>query len=204
MAGIVMTEQNEHKARMERLKNSVDRRIAEAQQEKGLLIVYTGAGKGKTTAALGMALRCIGHGWKVAVVQFIKGAIDTAEERVLKSFGDRVVFLRMGEGYTWETQDRERDTQCAQQAWAKVCEFLSDPSYAMVVLDEFNIALQHGYIQLDEALPALRNRPPMQHVVITGRGAKDVLIEEADLVTEMKQVKHPFRNGIKAQPGVEF
>lgn len=199
-----MTEQHEHKARMERLKASVDRRIADAQREKGLLIVYTGAGKGKTTAALGMVLRCIGHGQKVAVVQFIKGAIDTAEERVLKSFGDRMTFLRMGEGYTWETQNRERDTQCAQQAWAKVCGFLSDASYAMVVLDEFNIALQHGYIQLDEVLPALRNRPPMQHVVITGRGAKELLIEEADLVTEMKQIKHPFRSGVKAQPGVEF
>ena len=193
-----------HKARMERLKASVDRRIAEAQREKGLLIVYTGAGKGKTTAALGMALRCIGHGWKVAVVQFIKGAIDTAEERVLKSFGDRVVFLRMGEGYTWDTQDQERDTQFAQQAWVKVCEFLSDPSYAMVILDEFNIALQQGYVQLDEVLPVLHNRPPMQHVVITGRGGPAKLLEEADLVTEMKQVKHPFRTGIKAQPGVEF
>ena len=189
---------------MERLKASVDRRIAEAQREKGLLIVYTGAGKGKTTAALGMILRCIGHGWKVAVVQFIKGAIDTAEERALKSFGDQVTFLRMGEGYTWETQDRERDTHCAQQAWAKVCEFLRDPSYAMVVLDEFNIALQHGYVVLDDVLPVLRNRPPMQHVVITGRGGPAEILEEADLVTEMKQVKHPFRNGIKAQPGVEF
>ncbi len=204
MAEIVMTEQNEHKARMERLKASVDRRIAEAQQEKGLLIVYTGAGKGKTTAALGMALRCIGHGWKVAVMQFIKGAIDTAEERVLKSFGDQVVFLRMGEGYTWETQDRERDIRFAQQAWGKACEFLRDPSYAMVILDEFNIALQHGYVRLDGVLPALRNRPPMQHVVITGRGGPAELLEEADLVTEMKQVKHPFRNGIKAQAGVEF
>ncbi|TKB66302.1 MAG: cob(I)yrinic acid a,c-diamide adenosyltransferase [Nitrospira sp.] len=199
-----MIEQNEHTARMERLKASVDRRIAEAQREKGLLIVYTGAGKGKTTAALGMILRCIGHGWKVAVVQFIKGAIDTAEERALKSFGDRMRFLRMGEGYTWETQDRERDTQCAQQAWAKVCEFLRDPSYAMVVLDEFNIALKHGYVALDDVLPVLRNRPPMQHVVITGRGGPAEILEEADLVTEMKQVKHPFRNGIKAQPGVEF
>lgn len=199
-----MTEQNQHKARMERLKASVDRRIAEAQQEKGLLIVYIGAGKGKTTAALGMALRCIGHGMKVAVVQFIKGAIDTAEERALKSFGDRVTFLRMGEGYTWETQDRERDTRFAQQAWAKVCEFLRDPSYAMVILDEFNIALQHGYVELEEVLPVLRSRPPMQHVVITGRGGPADLLEEADLVTEMKQVKHPFRKGIKAQAGVEF
>ncbi|MBI5673696.1 MAG: cob(I)yrinic acid a,c-diamide adenosyltransferase [Nitrospirae bacterium] len=199
-----MTEQHEHKARMERLKASVDRRIEAARDEKGLLIVHTGAGKGKTTAALGMALRCIGHGKQVAVVQFIKGAIDTAEERMLKAFGDRVTFLRMGEGYTWETQDRERDTRFAQQAWAKACEFLSDPSYTMVILDEFNIALKHGYVHLEEVLPTLRNRPPMQHVVITGRGAKDLLIEEADLVTEMKQLKHPFRSGIKAQPGVEF
>ena len=199
-----MTDHNDHKAKMARLKASVDRRIEQAQQEKGLLIVYTGAGKGKTTAALGMALRCVGHGKKVAVVQFIKGAIDTAEERVLKSFGPLVAFLRMGEGYTWETQDRERDTAFAQRAWEKTCEFLRDPSYAMVILDEFNIALQHEYVSLSEVLPALSERPPMQHVVITGRGAKDGLIEAADLVTEMKQVKHPFRKGIKAQAGVEF
>ena len=199
-----MIEQKDHKARMEALKASVDRRMAEAQQEKGLLIVYTGAGKGKTTAALGMAVRCIGHGRKVAIVQFIKGAIDTAEERVMKSFGEQMRFLRMGEGYTWETQDRARDALCAQQAWQTACEFLHDSSYAMVILDEFNIALQHGYIQLEEVLPVLRNRPLMQHVVITGRGGAAELVEEADLVTEMKQVKHPFRNGIKAQPGVEF
>ncbi len=199
-----MTEQDEHKAKMERLKASVDRRIEAAQEEKGLVIVYTGAGKGKTTAALGMALRCVGHDQKVAVVQFIKGAIDTAEERMLKSFGDRVTFLRMGEGYTWETQDRERDTRFAQRAWAKACEFLRDPSYSMVILDEFNIVLHHDYVRLDDVLPVLRSRPPMQHVVITGRGANEALIEEADLVTEMKQVKHPFRKGIKAQPGVEF
>jgi cob(I)alamin adenosyltransferase len=199
-----MTEQDEHKARMERLKASVDRRIEAAQEEKGLLIVYTGAGKGKTTAALGMALRCIGHGMKVAVVQFIKGAIDTAEERALKSFGDRVVFLRMGEGYTWETQNRERDTMFALDAWTAACGFLQDPSYAMVILDEFNIALQHEYISLSTVMPTLHVRPPMQHVVITGRGAPAELIDEADLVTEMKQVKHPFRKGIKAQQGVEF
>ena len=199
-----MTEQDEHKAKMERLKASVDRRIEAAQEEKGLLIVYTGAGKGKTTAALGMALRCLGHGMQIAVVQFIKGAIDTAEERALKSFGDRVTFLRMGEGYTWETQNRERDTTFAQQAWATVCGFLRDPSYTMVILDEFNIALNHDYVRLEEVLPVLRGRPSMQHVVITGRGAKEALIEEADLVTEMKQVKHPFRKGVKAQPGVEF
>lgn len=199
-----MTNQAEHKARMQRLKASVDRRIEAAQKEKGLLIVYTGVGKGKTTAALGMALRCIGHGMKVAVVQFIKGAIDTAEERALKSFGDRVVFLRMGEGYTWETQDRERDTKFAHQAWHRAAEFLHDASYAMVILDEFNIALQNGYVEIQDVLPVLRARPPMQHVVVTGRGVNEQLNEEADLVTEMKQVKHPFRRGIKAQPGVEF
>lgn len=199
-----MTDRNDHKNKMVRLKASVDRRIEQAQQEKGLLIVHTGAGKGKTTAALGMALRCVGHGKKIAVVQFIKGAIDTAEERVLKSFGPLVTFLRMGEGYTWETQDRARDTAFAQRAWEQAGEFLRDPSYAMVILDEFNIALQHDYVRLSDVLPALSQRPPMQHVVITGRGAKKELIEAADLVTEMKQMKHPFRKGIKAQAGVEF
>lgn len=199
-----MTAPDDHQSKMQRLKASVDRRIEAAQEEKGLLIVYTGAGKGKTTAALGMVLRGLGHGMKVAVVQFIKGAIDTAEERVLKSCGERVTFLRMGEGYTWETQDRERDTAFARQAWEKVCEFLEDPSYAMVILDEFNIALQQAYVDVNEVLPCLQARPLMQHVVITGRGAPAELIEAADLVTEMKQVKHPFRKGIKAQPGVEF
>lgn len=199
-----MTDLNQHQAKMQRLKASVDRRIQAAQEEKGLLIVYTGAGKGKTTAALGMALRCLGHGMKVAIVQFIKGAIDTAEERVLKSFGERVTFLRMGEGYTWETQDRARDTELAEQAWRKAREFLGDPSYGMVILDEFNIVLNQEYIEVTAALPSLQARPPMQHVVITGRAAPAALIEAGDLVTEMKQVKHPFRKGIKAQPGVEF
>ena len=193
-----------HQARMERLKASVDRRIAAAQQEKGLLIVYTGAGKGKTTAALGMAIRCLGHGMNVAVVQFIKGVIDTAEERILKSFGQQVVFLRMGEGYTWETQDRERDRQVAQTAWAEVEKFLQDPSFGMVILDELNIAIHHEYVSLQQVLVAMAQRSPMLHVVITGRGAKPELIEAADLVSEMKMIKHPFRNGIKAQKGVEF
>lgn len=193
-----------HQARMERLKASVDRRITAAQEEKGLLIVYTGAGKGKTTAALGMAIRCLGHGMNVAVVQFIKGAIDTAEERILKSFGHQVVFLRMGEGYTWETQDRERDRQVAQTAWAEVEKILQDPSFGMVILDELNIAIHHEYVSLQQVLAAVAQRSPMLHVVITGRGAKPELIEAADLVSEMKMIKHPFRNGIKAQKGVEF
>jgi cob(I)alamin adenosyltransferase len=199
-----MNDSADHTAKMKRLKASVDRRIEAAQEERGLLIVFTGAGKGKTTAALGMAIRCLGHGMKVAIVQFIKGAIDTAEERVLKSFGEQITFLRMGEGYTWETQDRERDVAFAQQAWTIAAGFLRDPSYAMVILDEFNIALHHDYVQIDQVLPVLNDRPPMQHVVITGRGAKKDLIEAADLVTEMGQVKHPFRKGIKAQKGIEF
>ena len=199
-----MSDSIEHKARMQRLKASVDRRIAAAQEERGLLIVYTGAGKGKTTAALGMALRCIGHGLKVAVVQFIKGAIDTAEERTLKSFGEQVTFLRLGEGYTWETQDRERDARVAQEAWSTATGFLRDPGYAMVILDELNIALLHDYVPLEAVLDVLAHRPPVQHVVITGRGAAPSLIEQADLVSEVKMVKHPFRKGIKAQKGVEF
>ena len=198
-----MTETN-HQARMARLKSSVDRRIAAAQDEKGLLVVHTGAGKGKTTAALGMAIRCLGHGMKVAVVQFIKGAIDTAEERILKGFGDQVVFLRMGEGYTWETQDRERDKAVAQEAWAEVEKFLQDPSFGMVILDELNIAIHHEYVSLEQVLTAVAQRPPMLHVVITGRGAKPELIDASDLVSEMKMIKHPFRKGIKAQKGVEF
>ncbi len=193
-----------HQARMERLKSSVDRRIAEAQEEKGLLMVHTGAGKGKTTAALGMAIRCLGHGMNVAIVQFIKGAIDTAEERILKSFGSQVVFLRMGEGYTWETQDRERDAQVAQKAWAEVEKILQDPSFGMVILDELNIAIHHEYVSLEQVLKAVAQRPPTLHVVITGRGAKPELIDAADLVSEIKMIKHPFRNGIKAQKGVEF
>jgi len=198
-----MTDQD-HESRMQRLKASVDRRIEAAQEEKGLVIVYTGAGKGKTTAALGMAMRSVGHGMKIAVVQFIKGAIDTAEERILKGFDDQVTFLRMGEGYTWETQDRERDKRFAQEAWNIVLTFLRDAQYGMVILDELNIAIHHEYVTLQQVLDGLNERPPMMHVVITGRGAKDELIEVADLVSEMKMVKHPFRKGVKAQKGVEF
>ena len=199
-----MSEATDHKAKMQRVKASVDRRIEAAKEERGILIVYTGAGKGKTTAALGMVMRCLGHGMKVAVVQFIKGAIDTAEQRALREFGDLVTFLRLGEGYTWETQDRERDTKVAGEAWGKAVECLQNPEYAMVVLDELNIAVQHEYIDVADVLDAVRDRPVMQHVVITGRGAKPELLEAADLVSEMKMVKHPFRKGIKAQKGVEF
>ncbi len=199
-----MKDPAQHKQDMRRLKTSVDRRIAAADQEKGLLMVFTGAGKGKTTAALGMALRSVGHGMKVAVVQFIKGALETAEERVLKSFGEQVAFHRVGEGYTWETQDRDRDTQFAQHGWALAAGFIRDPTYDMVILDELNIAVHHGYVSLEEVLHAIEQRPPMQHVVVTGRGAREELLAVADLATEMKMLKHPFRKGIKAQKGVEF
>lgn len=199
-----MSEATDYKEKMQRLKASVDRRIEAAQEERGILIVYTGAGKGKTTAALGMVMRCLGHGMKVAIVQFIKGAIDTAEQRALREFGDQVTFLRLGEGYTWETQDRERDTNVAQEAWGKATEYMRNSEYAMVVLDELNIAVQHEYIDAAQVLAAVRDRPVMQHVVITGRGAKPEVLEAADLVSEMKMVKHPFRKGIKAQKGVEF
>ncbi len=199
-----MNASTDHKEKMQRVKASVDRRIEAAQEERGILIVFTGAGKGKTTAALGMVMRCLGHGMKVAIVQFIKGAIDTAEQRALREFGDLVTFLRLGEGYTWETQDRERDTKVAREAWEKAVEFLRNPNYAMVVLDELNIAMRYDYVDVAEVLTVIRNRPVMQHVVITGRGAKPELLEAADLVSEMKMVKHPFRKGIKAQKGVEF
>ncbi|MFO0773782.1 MAG: cob(I)yrinic acid a,c-diamide adenosyltransferase [Nitrospiraceae bacterium] len=197
-------DESAHREKMQRVKAAVDARIAAAQTEKGLLLVYTGPGKGKTTAALGMVLRALGHGMKVAVIQFIKGAIDSAEERVLRTFGEQLVFLRMGEGYTWDTQDRARDVQHADAAWQQAATFLADPTYGLVVLDEFNIVLKQQMVDLHRVLPVLAARPPMQHVVSTGRGAPPALIEAADLVTEMAQVKHPFRHGIKAQAGVEF
>ncbi|MDE0144257.1 MAG: cob(I)yrinic acid a,c-diamide adenosyltransferase [Nitrospira sp.] len=199
-----MNASTDHKEKMQRVKASVDRRIEAAREERGILIVFTGAGKGKTTAALGMVMRCIGHGMKVAIVQFIKGAIDTAEQRALRDYGDLVTFLRLGEGYTWETQDRERDTKVAREAWEKAVEFLQNSEYAMVVLDELNIAMKYDYVDVTDVLAVIRKRPVMQHVVITGRGAKPELLEAADLVSEMKMVKHPFRQGVKAQKGVEF
>jgi len=193
-----------HKAEKQRVKASVDRRKAAAQREKGLIIVHTGAGKGKTTAAMGMALRCIGHGMKVAIIQFVKGAIPTGEERALMQLSKDVTFLRMGEGFTWETQDRERDVLLAHKAWETALTYLRDPSYSMVILDELNIVLRYDYLPLDEVLEALRNKPAMLHVVITGRSAKKELMEAADLVTEMGMIKHPFRDGVKAQKGVDL
>ncbi|MGB0749489.1 MAG: cob(I)yrinic acid a,c-diamide adenosyltransferase [Magnetospiraceae bacterium] len=198
------TDPEQHRKKMERKKAARDRMMADKTAEKGLIIVHTGPGKGKSSSAFGMVLRCIGHGFPVGVVQFIKGAWDTAERRVLEGYGDMVTFRAMGEGFTWETQDRERDIAAAARAWAVAAEMLADDRYRMVVLDELNIALRYNYVPLEPVLDALANRPPLQHVVITGRAAADALIEAADLVTEMTLVKHPLKSGIKAQPGVEF
>ncbi|MGE5546638.1 MAG: cob(I)yrinic acid a,c-diamide adenosyltransferase [Solirubrobacterales bacterium] len=201
-----MTEDVErrHKEKMAKKKASRDKLMAKKQGEKGLVIVHTGPGKGKSTAAFGMVVRCVGHGMKVGVVQFIKGAWDTAERRVLEGFGDLVTFKAMGEGFTWETQDRTRDVAAAERAWEVAAAMLADPAYRMVVLDEINVALRYDYLALADVLAALAARPEGQHVVLTGRNAPQPLIEAADLVTEMALVKHPFREGVKAQPGVEF
>ncbi len=172
--------------------------------EKGLLIVHTGKGKGKSSAAFGMVLRAIGHGFKVAVVQFVKGKWQTGERTVLEAFPDQVDIFTMGEGFTWETQDRQRDLAAARSGWDKAKACLANPAYRMVLLDELNIVLRYDYLPLTEILDALANKLPDQHVIITGRNAKDELIEMADLVTDMTMVKHPFRSGVKAQAGVEF
>jgi len=194
-----------HHAKMVKKKAVRDRMMAGKSGEKGLLIVHTGAGKGKSSAAFGMGLRCVGHGMKLGVIQFIKGAWDTAERRILESFGpEQVVFKAMGEGFTWETQDRARDTAAAERAWEEAKAMLEDDSYAMVILDELNVALRYGYLPLEPVMEVIADRPPRQHVVVTGRNAAEALVAAADLVTEMTLVKHPFRDGVKAQPGVEF
>lgn len=173
-------------------------------EEKGLLIVHTGKGKGKSSAAMGMVVRAIGHGMKVGVVQFIKGAMTTGEKAVFDAFPDQVEFKPMGEGFTWDTQDRARDIAVTRTAWEEVKRMIADPSYDMVLADELNIALRYDYLPLDEVLAVLEARPAMKHVIVTGRNAPEALIEAADLVTEMTQVKHPFRSGVKAQKGIEF
>ena len=182
-----------------------DRMLATKTIEKGLLMVHTGKGKGKSTAAFGLALRAIGNGMRVGIVQFVKGKWGTGERVVLEKFTDQVTIRTMGEGFTWETQDKARDIAMAKAAWEKAKELIRDPSNSMVLLDEVNIAIRYDYIDLAEVLEFLATeKPPMTHVVLTGRNAKDELIELADLVTEMELVKHPFRSGIKAQIGVEF
>lgn len=193
-----------HAEKMARIKAARDKMMAGKTGEKGLLIVHTGKGKGKSSSAFGMALRCLGHGMKVGIVQYVKGAWDTGEARFLARFPELCEIKTLGEGFTWETQDRARDVAAAERAWAESARMLADPSYAMVILDEINIALRYEQIPLAPVLEAIAARPPMQHVVATGRNAAAELIEIADLVTEMALVKHPFRDGIKAQKGVEF
>ena len=193
-----------HLARMLRKKAVIDERIANSPNECGLLLVLTGNGKGKSSSAFGMLARAMGHGMQCGVVQFIKGRNSTGEELFFRRFPEQVRFHVMGEGFTWETQDRQRDIAAAEAAWAVSRQLLSDPAIGLVVLDELNIALKHGYLDLDQVLSDLQARPPMQHVVVTGRAAKPEMIELADTVTEMGMIKHAFQAGIKAQKGVEL
>lgn len=193
-----------HRAKMAKRKAVQDAEVAEKTIEKGLLIVHTGTGKGKSTAAFGLALRMLGRGHRVGVVQFIKGAWHTGERDAFAAFGDRVSWHTMGEGFTWETQDLARDVAAARRAWSKALDLMNDSSFGLVILDELNIALRYDYLDLDTVIAALLARRPGLHVVVTGRNAKPALIEAADLVTEMTLVKHHFAAGVKAQAGVEF
>ena len=193
-----------HRAKMAKRKAVQDAEVAEKKISKGLLIVHTGPGKGKSTAAFGLALRILGRGGKVGVVQFIKGAWHSAERDALSRFGDQVTWHTMGEGFTWETQDLKRDVAAAERAWAKARELMVDPAFALVILDERNIALRYEYLDLAAVVAALRERRDGLHVVVTGRNAKPELTAAADLVTEMTLVKHHFAAGVKAQPGIEF
>lgn len=194
-----------HAEKMAKKKAVRDRMLAGKTIEKGLLIVHTGKGKGKSTAAFGMVLRSIGHGFRTGVVQFVKGSWDTGERHVLERFPDLVTIAAMGEGFTWETQDRERDIAAARAAWDAAKAMIRDPSYRLVLLDELNIVLRYDYLPVEEVVAFLRDEKPADtHVIVTGRNAKDELIEIADLVTEMTLIKHPFRDGVKAQAGIEF
>jgi cob(I)alamin adenosyltransferase len=193
-----------HRAKMAKRKVVQDAEVAEKTIEKGLLIVHTGPGKGKSTAAFGLALRMLGRGRRVGVVQFIKGAWRSAERDALAKFGEQIVWHTMGEGFTWETQDLKRDIAAAERAWTRSLELIADPSFALVILDELNIALRYEYLDLGAVIAALRARRPDLHVVVTGRNAKPELVAAADLVTEMTLVRHHFAAGVKAQPGIEF
>lgn len=200
-----LNQEDRHRERMQRKKELVDRKIARATIERGVLVVNTGNGKGKSSSGFGMLARSLGHGFRCGVVQFIKGSFSTGEEAFFRRFeGEQLDYHVMGEGFTWETQDKARDIAAAQAAWAKAAAMLADERYDFVLLDELNIALAHRYVELDAVLAAVAARPPLQHVVITGRGAPDRLIEAADTVTEMRVVKHAFQAGIKAQKGVEL
>ena len=195
----------QYRQKMQRRKQVQSERVAKASQEKGLIIVNTGNGKGKTTAALGMVMRSLGHGYQVAIIQFIKGAWEPAEKAVLSQWESQLVFHAMGEGFTWETQDRERDIEKAKRAWNKALEYIRNPDFKLVLLDEINVALKLGYLEVNDVLAGLEQKPADSHVILTGRGAPAALIERADLVTEMTLIKHPFREqGVKAQPGIEF
>ncbi|WP_370254092.1 cob(I)yrinic acid a,c-diamide adenosyltransferase [Nioella sp.] len=206
MADTPLSEEDRHAQKMAKKKAARDKIMATKEGEKGLIIVHTGPGKGKSSSGFGMILRCIAHEMPCAVVQFIKGAWDTGERRLLEgNFSNLCQFHAMGEGFTWETQDRSRDIAMAQKGWDKAKELIRDPSIRMVLLDEINIALRYDYLDIAEVVRFLsEEKPPMTHVVLTGRNAKEDLIEIADLVTEMTLVKHPFRSGIKGQKGVEF
>ncbi|WP_029059671.1 cob(I)yrinic acid a,c-diamide adenosyltransferase [Stappia stellulata] len=194
-----------HADKMRKKKAARDKIMATKTIEKGLLIVHTGKGKGKSTAGFGMIFRSLGHGHKVAVVQFVKGRIETGERMALDRFSDLVTIKRMGEGFTWETQDRQRDIDAARQAWEAAKDMIRSREYRIVLCDELNIVLRYDYLPIDEVVAFLRDEKPEDvHVVITGRNAKDELIEAADLVTEMTQIKHPFRSGVKPQEGIEF
>jgi len=193
-----------HRAKMANRKAVQDKEVAEKTLEKGLLIVHTGPGKGKSTAAFGLALRMLGNNRRVGVVQFIKGAWSTGEQPALAVFGDRVVWHTMGEGFTWETQDLKRDMAAAEKAWEKALDLMADETIGLVILDELNIALRYDYLDLDKVIAALQARRADMHIVVTGRNAKPALIEAADMVTEMTLVKHHFKAGVKAQAGIEF
>ncbi|MFC5325889.1 cob(I)yrinic acid a,c-diamide adenosyltransferase [Bradyrhizobium sp. HKCCYLRH2015] len=193
-----------HKAKMENRKAVQDAEVASKTVEKGLLIVHTGKGKGKSTAAWGLMLRAIGRGFRIGVVQFGKGAWETGERKAIETFGDQVSWHTLGEGFTWETQDRARDVAAAERAWAKAKELMADPSIRLLVLDELNIALRYDHLDIADVVATLAGRRPDLHVVVTGRNAKPELIEAADLVTEMNLVKHHFAAGVKAQEGIEY
>lgn len=198
------TADDRHKARMQRKKEVVDSKIAEATTEKGLILINTGNGKGKSSSGFGMVARALGHGMRVGIVQFIKGSYQTGEEAFFRRFPDEVSYHVMGEGFTWETQDKERDIAAASAAWAKAVEMLRDSAVDLILLDELNIALKYKYLDLAQVMQDLQARPAMQHVVITGRGAPAELVEIADTVTDMGVVKHAFTAGIKAQKGIEL
>jgi cob(I)alamin adenosyltransferase len=204
MREISETEAERHKAKMAKRKSVQDAEVAGKTLEKGLLIVNTGPGKGKTTAAFGLALRMLGYGRRVGVVQFVKGAWHSGEKDAFATFGDKVVWHTMGEGFTWETQDIKRDIAAAEAAWAKALDLMNDPTISLIVLDELNIALRYDYLDVEKIVAALQARRPDLHVVITGRNAKPPLLEAADLVTEMGAAKHHFAAGVKAQKGIEF